>query len=62
MTLPTMPDPAADRAARRSTTNAAALARAIIASGGRSLDTDTVAQILGRRAVGPALGTQIDSE
>ncbi len=39
-----------------------ALARAIIASGGRSLDTDTVAQILGRRAVGPVLGTQIGTE
>ena len=52
----------AGRAAKRSTTNAAELARAIIASGGQRLDTTTAARILGRRLVGPALGTQVDSE
>jgi hypothetical protein len=51
----------AGRAAKRSTNTAAELAQAIIASGGRRLDTNTTARILGRRAVGPALGTQVDS-
>ena len=52
----------AGRAAQRQTTSAAELARAIIASGGRPLDSRTAARILGRHLVGPALGTQIETE
>ena len=48
----------AGRAAQRSTTSAAELAQAVIASGGRKLDTATTARILGRRLGGLALGTR----
>ena len=52
----------AGRATTRSTTTAAELAQAIIASGGRRLDNYTAARILGRRLVGPALGTGIEAD